>query len=185
MPRVAPRTDLLEPCVRRVVAEQLGVNADELTADVLLTDDLAVDSLDFVELALALEGELAVAIPEAMLDAVRTFGDLVAAVEAAVRGRDLSTTAPVLVAARIVSSRFTNKDVQYAGPLTPYTAETIADWALHAGDGAELEITVPSTLSDEALDELMAMFSRVTSRGIQVTHRVAAVSRGAHPGAAA
>ena len=45
--------DFVEPRVRRVVAEQLGVNVEELTPEVSLTDDLAADSLDLLELTLA------------------------------------------------------------------------------------------------------------------------------------
>ena len=41
--------ELVEPRVRRVVAEHLGVNPEELTRDVSLTDDLAADSLDLLE----------------------------------------------------------------------------------------------------------------------------------------
>jgi hypothetical protein len=44
----------VEPRVRRVVADNLGVTLD-LTAEVSLTDDLAADSLDVLELALVLE----------------------------------------------------------------------------------------------------------------------------------
>ena len=67
----------VEPHVRRLVAEQLAVGVEELVSDVSLRDDLAVDSLDLVELALALEAEFAVVVPERILDEVRTFGDLV------------------------------------------------------------------------------------------------------------
>ena len=41
---------------------------------------LAADSLDLVALALAVEGEFAVVVPDRILDEVRTFGDLVRAV---------------------------------------------------------------------------------------------------------
>jgi len=48
----------LEETVRRMVASQLGVTPEALAPDVSLTDDLAADSLDLVELTLALEEEL-------------------------------------------------------------------------------------------------------------------------------
>ena len=69
----------VEARVRRVVADSLGVEAHDLVSSVSLADDLAADSLDLVELALDLEAELGVAIPERTLDDVRTFGDLVEA----------------------------------------------------------------------------------------------------------
>ena len=71
--------DLVEPRVRRVVAEHLGVGLDELDAEVSLRDDLAADSLDLVSLGLMLEDEFAILVPERLLDEVRTFGDLVRA----------------------------------------------------------------------------------------------------------
>ena len=168
----------VEPRVRRVVAEELGVNAEELTASVSLTDELAADSLDLVELTLALEAELGIVIPEAILDTVRSFGDLVAAVQGGVRRRDVPTTPPLLVAARVVSPSTTHH-VHHAGPLTPYTAETIAGWAFQAGAGAELEISLPDAVSDAQLSELTAMFSGLRRRGIHVTHRVAVIGPGA------
>src|SRR5437867_11421569 len=71
---------LHEPRLRRLVAENLGVSLDDLTSDVSLTDDLATDSLDLVELALALEDEFGLTIPELTIAEVRTYGDLVAAI---------------------------------------------------------------------------------------------------------
>src|SRR3989442_1643975 len=74
--------DFVEPRVRRVVAEQLGVNTEELTPDVSLTDDLAADSLDLLELTLALEAEFGIVVSESALERVRTYGDLRATVHA-------------------------------------------------------------------------------------------------------
>ena len=96
--------DFVEPRVRRVVAEQLGVNAEDLAADISLTDDLAADSLDLVELAIALENEMGVTIPESTIDEVRTFGDLLGTVHALIRQRRKAevragkTASPALVA---------------------------------------------------------------------------------------
>ena len=74
--------DFVEPRVRRVVAEQLGVNVEELTPEVSLTDDLAADSLDLLELTLALEAEFGIVVSESALERVRTYGDLRATVHA-------------------------------------------------------------------------------------------------------
>lgn len=65
--------------MRRLVSRHLGVGLEELGSDVSLRDDLAADSLDLVELALALEATFAIAIPDRMLDRVRTYRDLVEA----------------------------------------------------------------------------------------------------------
>ena len=45
----------IEARVRDIVIEQLGVNADEVTIDASFIDDLGADSLDTVELVMALE----------------------------------------------------------------------------------------------------------------------------------
>jgi acyl carrier protein len=79
--------EFVEPHVRRLVAEHLGVGEEALVRDISLRDDLAADSLDLVELAMALEGEFAILVPERILDAVRTYGDLVAAAGVLLRAR--------------------------------------------------------------------------------------------------
>src|SRR5881396_1540356 len=79
--------EFVEPHVRRLVVEHLGVGVEELVADVSLRDDLAADSLDLVELSMALEGEFAIVVPERILDEVRTYGDLIAATNLLIRAR--------------------------------------------------------------------------------------------------
>src|SRR5438046_10152963 len=73
----------LEPRVRCLVADTLGVGIDELAPDVSLTDELAADSLDLAELAARLEAELGLVVPERVLAPLRTYGDLVPAAIAA------------------------------------------------------------------------------------------------------
>ncbi len=59
------RTDeVAEPRVRRLVAHCLGVGVGQLAPEVSLTDDLAADSLDLVELAITLEAEFGIVVPE-------------------------------------------------------------------------------------------------------------------------
>lgn len=50
--------------VKQVVVEQLGVNADEVTQDSSFTEDLGADSLDTVELVMALEETFEMEIPD-------------------------------------------------------------------------------------------------------------------------
>jgi acyl carrier protein len=69
----------MEPEVRRVVAEVLGVTLTELAPAVSLVDDLAADSLDLVEIGLGLEATIGVSIPDPVLERIRTYGDLLAA----------------------------------------------------------------------------------------------------------
>src|SRR5213080_373229 len=65
----------LEPRVRCLVADTLGVGIDELAPDVSLTDELAADSLDLAELAARLEAELGLVVPERVVAHLRTYGD--------------------------------------------------------------------------------------------------------------
>jgi acyl carrier protein len=80
-------TPSVEVRVRRVVADCLGTDADGLSAGVSLTDDLAADSLDLVDLAVALEAEFQITVPDMVLDETRTCGDLVDAIDTLVRAR--------------------------------------------------------------------------------------------------
>jgi acyl carrier protein len=72
--------ELLEGTMRTLVATELGVDAADLRPDVSLTEDLAADSLDMLEIALALESELGVALRAETLRRIRTWSDLCAAV---------------------------------------------------------------------------------------------------------
>jgi acyl carrier protein len=166
----------VEPRVRRVVAEHLGVNIEEITPEVSLTDDLAADSLDLLELALALEAELGIVVSESALERVRTYDDLRTTVHALLHQRHeaggRAAVAPLEASARVVSSRGeTGGEIQRAGVLTPYTAETIAEDALRAGRGARLEVAVPPDTSDAALAELQHEFAWLGARGVQVSVR--------------
>src|SRR5262245_38627793 len=67
----------VESEIRRVVAERLGVGQEELTPEVSLFDDLAVDSLDMIELGSALEDEFGITVPEHVLGEVRTYQQVV------------------------------------------------------------------------------------------------------------
>jgi acyl carrier protein len=186
--------NFVEPRVRRVVAEQLGVSVEELAADISLTDDLAADSLDLVELAIALENEMGIAIPESTIDEVRTFGDLLATVHGLIRQRRKAearagkTAAPAPVWARVFSP-CSSAEIHRAGWLTPYTAETIAQDALRAGRGARLEVAVPATLSDDGLAQLQDDFAWLGDRGVQVSvrrdHHLGPMAQPARPHAAA
>jgi acyl carrier protein len=54
----------VEDQVRGIIAEQLGVKADEIKNDASFVDDLGADSLDTVELVMALEEEFETEIPD-------------------------------------------------------------------------------------------------------------------------
>ena len=54
----------IEAKVKEIIVEQLGVDEDEVTLDASFTDDLGADSLDIVELVMALEEEFSIEIPD-------------------------------------------------------------------------------------------------------------------------
>ena len=63
--------------VQEKVAEQLGVDADEVTLESSFIDDLGADSLDIVELLMALEEEFDIEIPDEEAEKLTTVSDVV------------------------------------------------------------------------------------------------------------
>ena len=62
----------VETRVRKIVAEQLSVNEDKVTDDASFVNDLNADSLDTVELVMALEEEFECAIPDEDAEKITT-----------------------------------------------------------------------------------------------------------------
>jgi acyl carrier protein len=62
--------------VLEILSDQLGVQASELTPEAKLSDDLAADSLDLVQVTMALEDRLKITIPDERAEHVKTVGDL-------------------------------------------------------------------------------------------------------------
>lgn len=54
----------VEQKVKAAVAEQLGINADDIKTDASFMDDLGADSLDLVELVMSFENEFGITIPD-------------------------------------------------------------------------------------------------------------------------
>jgi acyl carrier protein len=67
--------------VKAVVVEQLSVNADEVKEDSKFVEDLGADSLDVVELVMALEEKFDIEIPDADAEAIATVGDALKYIE--------------------------------------------------------------------------------------------------------
>ena len=67
--------------IREVVVEQLSVNADEVKDDAKFVEDLGADSLDVVELVMALEEKFDIEIPDDEAEKIQTLNDVVAYVE--------------------------------------------------------------------------------------------------------
>jgi len=67
--------------IKEVVVEQLSVNADEVKDDAKFVEDLGADSLDVVELVMALEEKFDIEIPDDEAEKITTVADVVAYVE--------------------------------------------------------------------------------------------------------
>ena len=67
--------------VKEIIADQLGVNVDDVTMESSFRGDLGADSLDVVELIMALEEEFGVEIPDEDAEKLVTVGDAVKYVE--------------------------------------------------------------------------------------------------------
>ena len=67
--------------IKSIIAEQLGVKAEEVTPQASFIDDLGADSLDTVELIMALEEEFNVEIPDEDAEKMTTVGDAVRYIE--------------------------------------------------------------------------------------------------------
>ena len=63
--------------VKEIIVEQLGVADTAVTMEASFIDDLGADSLDIVELIMALEEEFDIEIPDADAEKVVTVGDVV------------------------------------------------------------------------------------------------------------
>ena len=72
----------IEERVRKIVIEQLGVAEDQVTLEASFVDDLGADSLDTVELVMALEEEFDAEIPDDQAEAITTVKQAVAFIEA-------------------------------------------------------------------------------------------------------
>ena len=68
--------------VKELISEQLDVKADDITEASNIQDDLGADSLDVVDLVMALEDEFDVEIPEDQVENIKTVGDIVKFIDA-------------------------------------------------------------------------------------------------------
>jgi len=67
--------------IKEVVVEQLSVNPDEVKEDAKFVEDLGADSLDVVELVMALEEKFDIEIPDDEAEKIQTVADVVAYIE--------------------------------------------------------------------------------------------------------
>lgn len=67
--------------IRQIIADQLGVKKEEVTDNAKFVDDLGADSLDTVELVMALEEEFGIEIPDEDAEKLATVGDALRYIE--------------------------------------------------------------------------------------------------------
>jgi acyl carrier protein len=167
--------DHVERRLRALVAEQLGVGEHELERHVSLRDDLAVDSLDLLEVVVAIEDAWDVTFPDRLLAQVRTYGELAAAtldlvLQRRPRARRVRhSLEAVAVRARILPAPgSTRAALDRTELLTPYVIEAIGEDSLRAGPGALLQLTLPAGCDDAALHTVRDRFAWLAARQIEV-----------------
>lgn len=63
--------------IKNLLAEQLDADENDMTMDTDIAKDLGADSLDVVELLMAIEDEFDIEVPDEQIESIKTIGDLV------------------------------------------------------------------------------------------------------------
>ncbi len=71
----------LENRVTEIIIEQLGVSKEEIVPEASFIDDLGADSLDIVELVMAMEEEFDIEIPDEDAEKIQSIGDAISYVK--------------------------------------------------------------------------------------------------------
>ena len=71
----------IEEKVKDIIVEQLGVNPEQVTPNASFIEDLGADSLDTVELVMALEEEFGHEIPDEQAEKLQSVGDVIKYIE--------------------------------------------------------------------------------------------------------
>jgi acyl carrier protein len=71
----------IEAKVKDIIVEQLGVNADQVKPEAKMIEDLGADSLDAVELVMAIEEEFGIEVPDEEAEKLISVGDITSYVE--------------------------------------------------------------------------------------------------------
>jgi acyl carrier protein len=76
----------VEQKVKSIIVEQLGVEESQVTENAKFVEDLGADSLDTVELVMALEEEFDLEIPDTEAEKIRSVGDAIRYIETNKKG---------------------------------------------------------------------------------------------------
>jgi acyl carrier protein len=74
----------LDEQLSQIIVDQLGVSVEEIKPEASFIDDLGADSLDIVELVMAMEEEFDIEIPDDDAERIRTIGDAFSYIKARV-----------------------------------------------------------------------------------------------------
>lgn len=74
---MASEKQTIEEKVKAIIVEQLGVKAEQVIPDAKFIEDLGADSLDTVELVMALEEEFGMEIPDEEAEKLQCVGDVI------------------------------------------------------------------------------------------------------------
>jgi len=67
----------VEERVKNIIVEELGAKLEEVTSEALFVDDFGADSLDLIELTMAMEEEFGIVIPDEDAEKLDTVGKLI------------------------------------------------------------------------------------------------------------
>jgi acyl carrier protein len=78
----------VEERVKKIVAEQLGLKVDDIKNEASFVDDLGADSLDTVELVMALEEEFEIEIPDEEAEKITTIQEAIGHIDAYLKEKE-------------------------------------------------------------------------------------------------
>ncbi len=163
----------IEPVIRAIVAERFGVPAHDLLPEVSFADDLGAMPADVTELVVDVERIVGVHVPEAAIDHVQTYADLVDAVADA-RAAMHPAAAPRLLLRTVLvpGGRSRRGIVVRSAWSTPYALRTITEEARRAGRGACLVATLPGDATGPDVDRVEHLLGGLRRHGVTVrVHR--------------
>lgn len=67
--------------VKKMLAEQLGVDENTIREDSLLAEDLGADSLDAIDIVMSIEDEFGIEVPDEVIESMSTVADIVKFIE--------------------------------------------------------------------------------------------------------
>jgi acyl carrier protein len=171
----------VERRIRGILADHLGVDAEDLTPETSLRDDLAVDGADIADLAAALEETWGISIPLRQLDAAILVSDLYALVDRLLATQPLevspSEASVTASGARYVAeiTRGDGSDLRAVdGHVTPYDVEGIAEAVRDMVNGHDA-IHVTLRVEGAGPHAARALLAAVRARLRTLEHRGVAV----------